>query len=116
MSDLEEQLNSILSDPGQMAQLQALAQSLMGGGGEPPPAESPSGPAAALSGQGAMLGRLGKLLGAQGGQDDKAALLTALRPYLSQQRQERLARAMRLAKMARLAKLALGEMSDDQTL
>ena len=32
MSDLEDRLNSILSDPEQMARIQNLAQSLMGGG------------------------------------------------------------------------------------
>lgn len=122
MSGLEEQIGSILSDPEQMAQLQSLARSLMGPQ-ESPPGEAGGLPGALMSvlggegGQGEKtLSRLSGLLAAGGGDDGKQALLSALGPYLSEKRREKLRRAMRLARMAKLAKLALGEMSDDQTL
>ena len=57
MSELEDRLNSILSDPEQMARIQGLAQSLMGEGGAAP--ASPSG--AAGEADSALLGKLGAL-------------------------------------------------------
>ena len=46
MSELEDQLNSILSDPEQMAKIAGLAKSLMGGEDDapPPPGEAESDP------------------------------------------------------------------------
>ena len=41
MGDLEEQLNSILSDPKQMEQIAGLARSLMGGEGGTQSAQMP---------------------------------------------------------------------------
>ena len=53
MSELEGRLNSILSDPEQMARINSLAQSLMGGAGDAPPsgdAGGESAPESALPG------------------------------------------------------------------
>ena len=47
MGELEDQLNSILSDPEQMAKIAGLAKSLMGGGDDAPP---PAGAAAKTAG------------------------------------------------------------------
>ena len=114
MGELEEQINRILSDPGQMEKLTGLASLLMGGEGEtaaPPPAAAP----------GLDPGLLQKLGGALGGGEagKEAALLEAMRPWLSQKRQHKMDRALKLAKMARLARLALDQMGggdDDQPL
>ena len=103
MSGLEEQLQQILSDPGQMAEIQRLASSLLGGG------ESPAAPPPSFD-----PGKLGALLGgASGGEDDKAALLRAMRPWLSEKRRAKLDRALQLAKMARVARLAMAQMGED---
>ena len=93
MGELEDRLNSILSDPEQMRRISSLAQSLMG-----------------------LSGALGSLLTPpqQGG--DKAALLEALKPWLSEKRRQKLSRAMRLAKMARLARFAIGEAGNGEAL
>ena len=112
MGELEEQINRILSDPGQMEKLTGLASLLMGGEGE---TAAPS-PAAGLD-----PGLLQKLGGALGGGEAgrEAALLEAMRPWLSQKRQHKMDRALKLAKMARLARLALDQMGggdDDQPL
>lgn len=112
MSELEDRLNSILSDPEQMARISSLAQTLMGGSessAEPPSAAPDTGPDSAL------LGRLGSLLG-QGGDADKRALLEAMKPYLSEKRRGKLDRAMKLTRMARLARLAMGELGNGETL
>ena len=121
MSSLEEQLSSILSDPGQMAQLQAMAQSLMGSAAQPESSQPEQAPGdllqSLLGGEGgAMIGKLTRLLRQEAGPDNKQALLQALEPYLSEKRREKLARALRLAKMAKLAELALGEMNDGEAL
>ena len=110
MSELEEQINRILSDPGQMEKLTGLASLLMGGEGEtaaPPPAPDPG-----------LLQKLGGALGG-GAAGKETALLEAMRPWLSEKRRHKMDRAMQLAKMARIARLALGQMGggdDDQPL
>ena len=112
MSELEEQINRILSDPGQMEKLTGLASLLMGGEGEsaaPAPAPAPDP---------GLLQKLGgALAGGEAGRE--TALLEAMRPWLSEKRQHKMDRAMKLAKMARIARIALGQMGggdDDQPL
>lgn len=60
MSELEDTLSSVLSDPEQMARLRAMAQSLMGGAAQD---SEPSAPAATPpSPEGLGLGQLGALV------------------------------------------------------
>ena len=108
MSEWEDQINSILSDPEQMSRIQDLANSLMNGGsaaaeadaaGNTPDlsrlAESLLGGSSADS---ALLGRLGRLLhSAQADKGREQALLEAMKPYLSEKRRSKMDRAMRLA-------------------
>ena len=113
MGELEDRLNSILSDPGQMEKIAGLARSLMGGE-NPAPAPEPGAPDAGL------LKKLGGLM-AQNTQTPsrEQALLAAMRPWLSERRREKMDRALQLARMARLAQLAMGELgggNDDQSL
>lgn len=95
MGELEEQLNRVLNDPEQMAELNRLAQSLLGG--DAPAAAAPPGPEAAL------LGRAAQLLGAGEGRSE--GMLRALAPYLSPKRRARLERALKLGRMSRLLRL-----------
>lgn len=113
MSELEEQLNSILNDPGQMAKIAGLAQSLMGGGEVPQTGPAPGRVKDTLPSPGldpALLGKLGKAMGAMNQGDDKQALLRSLAPYLSQRRREKLERAMKLARLIHLAEFAFGDL------
>lgn len=123
MSSLEEQLGGILSNPEQMRQISELAQSLFGGGEPSPPPEDGKGPdlgalAQELLGgsapETAVLGRIGRLLRRDGGENRQRALLEAMKPYLSEKRRSRMDRAMQLAHMAKLAQLAMGEMGGDE--
>ncbi len=111
MSELEDRLNSILSDPGQMEKIAGLARSLMGAEGGAPERE----PAEA-----SMLRRLsGLMAGSSGTPSREQALLRAMQPWLSEKRRAKLDRALQLARMAQLAKLAMGELggeSNDQSL
>lgn len=124
MADLEETLNSLLSDPNAMGQIMDLAGKLGLGGGEEPEAEpepetgqqasspdpdafSALGPLLSDPGQLLKLGKLLEVL--QSGSQlsgEATALLTALRPFLRADRQRKLDRAMRLAGLSQAARQA----------
>ncbi len=103
MSEFDDKLHAILSDPGEMERIARLASELMGGGAAdaPPPKEEPAP-------DNALLQRLSALLGGAGG-GDKAALLSALSPYLRPERRARLQKALSLAGVLRMAGAALRE-------
>lgn len=127
MSEFDDKLNALLSDPGKMAQIMQMAQSISGGeesssGGSPPPS-APQPPQQAaphqpppsgtdlLSSLGGgldpkLLMRLLPLIQELGGQQDSnaRALLYALRPYLKPERQEKVERALQLARLFRVGK------------
>lgn len=135
MSDFEEKLNAILSDPDAMAQVMNLAQSLNLGGpsGEAPqeaeaPPDAGEGPpkppeSAAFSGLGDLLGQvdpgviqrllplLGELRGGED-QDRRLQLLNALRPFLKPERQEKVERAVKAARLLHLGKRFLSAMGE----
>ncbi len=124
MSELEDKINGILGDSEQMAKITELARSLMGGadneeggGNNPAPGGDSDGAAGALSEFGldaAALGKIGRLMSAGSAQSsNEQALLSAMRPYLTEKRRSKMDRAMKLAKLARIAKLALGETEGD---
>ena len=94
MSELEEKLNALLSDPNSMAQVMQMAQQLSepwGSRRRPAAPAPPPGPdlGAALGGLDPKL--LGKLLPLAGelGTENSAALqlLQALRPFLKEEKQ-----------------------------
>lgn len=127
VSEFDDKLNALLSDPGKMAQIMQMAQSISGGeesssGGSPPPS-APQPPQQAaphqpppsgtdlLSSLGGgldpkLLMRLLPLIQELGGQQDSnaRALLYALRPYLKPERQEKVERALQLARLFHLGK------------
>lgn len=120
MASLEDNLNQLLSDPNAMEQIFSLAGKLgmsSEPSGEPEAEEQPLSerePEAAELSQplfGAEgLGGLGKLLeifqGSQQTAQEADALLDALRPFLRQERQEKLDRARLLAGLSRAARQA----------
>ena len=115
VSELEEQLNSILSDPKQMEQIAGLARTLMGGDREKEQAAPDLG---GLGLDPALLQRLTRAMKNGGGDGREQALLQAMRPYLSEKRRGKMDRALKLARLARIARLAMGETGDshDQPL
>ena len=127
MSEFDEKLNALLSNPGSMAQIMQLAQSLSGGGAgaaaapppppqpqpqqpPPPPPPPPAGgdPLSGLLGgmDPKLMMRLLPLIQELGRDSDSNArqLLTALRPYLRPERQDRVERALQLARLIHLGK------------
>lgn len=133
MSDFEEKLNAILSDPNAMVQVMQLAQSLNLDG--PPPGgssgdgettasseEKPPG-ANPLSGISDLFGEIdpgmiqrflpliGELRGGEE-QDRRLQLLNALRPFLKPERQEKVERAVKAARLIHLGKKFLAAMGE----
>ena len=135
MAEFEDKLQAILGDPEAMGQIASLAQALSGGqGGEAAPADGaaaeqpesgapPSGEAApdlsallgALGGGDSPLAGLDPQLLQTGlrlyaeysaGDDRKAALLSALRPFVKPERYARLDQAVRIARLARVIRVA----------
>ena len=128
MSEFDEKLNALLSNPDSMAQIMQLAQSLSSGSGPapppqpdpprqtPPPPDPPRQPPPPAGGDplSGLLGgvdpkllvRLLPILQELGRDSDSNArqLLTALRPYLRPERQDRVERALQLARLIHLGK------------
>lgn len=98
MEDLQAQLGAIMNDPAMMQKLMAMAQSF-----NEPQQQSPPEPPAQLPFDPAMLQRLTGIMGQSGIDPNQKGLLSALRPYLSCHRIDKLEKAMRAAKMAKLA-------------
>lgn len=137
MSELEDKLSAILGNPQAMSQIMSLAQSLGGGSvaPAPPPREQTAPPPQEIaperqnppSGQSApdLSALLGGLSGGNGldpklmamagrimeeyqsGDDGKAALLQALRPFVKERRYAKLDKAVQIARLSRVIRVAL---------
>ena len=129
MSELEDKLNTLLSDPDAMAQVMQLAQSLSGtqragSAPPPPPLDAVSEAVGGIPSAGEVGAMLSQLTGGLDPQllarllpvlrqmdrpesSETAALLYALRPFLQEKRRDKVARAAQLAKLIHLAKLFL---------
>lgn len=105
MSELEETLGGILSNPQIMQQIAAMAQALGKAPVEQPaPQQKPS---TAPLPDPAMLQGLSQVMQKSQVDQQQHELLHALSPFLSQSRIGKLERAMRAAKMANLASMLL---------
>ena len=117
MSELDEKLNALLSDPGSMAQIMQLAQQLSGsmdGDGTPsapPPAPPPTSPPAPLGGiDPQTIARYLPLLQELTRDTSQTTqLLYALRPFLKDGKQDKVERAAKLARLITIGKRFLTE-------
>ena len=123
MSELQDKLNSLLSDPAGMAQVVQLAQQLsstmepsaaptpQSGAPSPPPSPNPP-PSTALPG-GIDLSTVSRFLpmlqALSSDQSHSMQLLNALRPYLKEEKQGKVERAARLARLITVGKRFLTE-------
>lgn len=111
MENISEKINSILSDPNSMAQIQAMMSSMgLGGGSQPPQSAPQASPAPQQPPQPSpdMLGKLSSLaplLSMSTQEDDSTRLLLALRPMLSREKQDRLDKALRMLRLLRMIPL-----------
>lgn len=109
MAEMEDKINSILSDPQMMEKIMSMAQALGGDNFKkddaPPSQPNFSMPDIDM----ATVQRLTGLARQSGIDKREQSLLRALGGYLSKERVNRLERAMRAAKMAKVATSALGQ-------
>lgn len=104
MSELEEKLGAMLSNPQLMQQISSLVQAMGQPSPSPPPPTPPQQPSEPDLSQ---LQGLASLLQSNRIDTNQQALLRALSPYLSPWRVGKLERAMRASKMAGLASMLL---------
>lgn len=122
MADFEEKLESILNNPQAMSQIMSLAQSLGGGASAqsqpppaagqpappPPPSPPPPGPGDGLGLDPKLLSGIASLMGQyNSGDDQRVALLNALRPFVREQRYAKIDKAIQIAKLSRMIRMAL---------
>ena len=122
MDNFEDKLNKILSSlssPEEMGKIMGLARSFSGSSQDGEHTPQPTG-GQEPGGLTSMLGNidpkvlslLSRVLGEYSSKDnDKTALISALKPYLKEDRCEKIDRAAQVAKLARLAKSAFSEFS-----
>ena len=118
MGEFEEKLERILGNPQAMEQIMALAQSL-GNSGPSAAAPPTAPPEPEPDATGSLLSELGgidpRLLSAavqlfsqyQNNDDNRVALLNALRPFVKEQRYAKLDKAIQIARLSRLIRMAL---------
>ncbi len=102
MADIQDQINRILSDPDALKQVQSLGEQL-GLTGSAPREEKKSENALSVQGL-SSLASLAPLLNGSG-DDEVSRLLTALRPFLGEEKRRKLDRASQIIKFARLIPL-----------
>ncbi len=121
MSEFEDKLQSILGNSEAMGQIMSIAQSLTGGSDgsdastqeepdAPPSAEPPAGDALSMLGNlDPRLVQMGmRLLSEYNNSDDrKVALLTALQPFIREERYAKVDKAIQVAKLAHVIRVAL---------
>ena len=132
MAEFEEKLNALLSDPGAMGQILSIAKALTSEGGASGEEISPSSvspqaeqdlkePSPPLGEALPPLGDLDpklvqtalRLFSAYNDSDDRrTALLSALRPFLKEERLAKMERAVQIAKLSRVARLAFHILKD----
>ena len=105
MEQMEDKIGAILNNPQLMGQIMSMAQSL--GQSQSPPEPAPAAEAPPFDP--ALLAKLSSLAGQGTVDNNQQALLTALNPYLSHRKLNKLEKAMRAAKIARMASGFLGQ-------
>lgn len=109
MSELEDKLGAVLSNPHLMQQIMSMAQTLEATGKQAPKESHPSeqAPPSLPNLDPGMLKSLTGFMQRGAVDNNQRALLQALSPYLSRDRVEKLERAMRAAQMAGAASVFL---------
>ncbi|MEG0598177.1 MAG: hypothetical protein RR502_09050 [Oscillospiraceae bacterium] len=130
MSEFEDKLGAILNNPDAMGQIANLAKSFGSGGGAAVAAETPEAPdcsAEAPPAGGDLFAALGNLdpriiqtamklfTEYSTGDEKKVALLSALRPFVKEERYAKVDRAIQVAKLSRMIRLGLELFKKEET-
>ena len=113
MSEFEDKLQSILGNPEAMDQIMSIARSISGPSSTPDPTPAPGSnfedPPRILDALDPRLMQIGmRLLSEYNREDERAvALLTALQPFVRQERYAKVDKAVQIAKLSRLIRIVL---------
>ena len=108
MSEMEEKISAMLSNPQLMQQIMSIAQSMgTESKASPPEAQNQTQPSPLPHFDPALLQAISQTVGRSSVDHNQMELLRALTPYLSTARVQKLERAMRAVKMAGAASLFL---------
>ncbi|HCB95039.1 hypothetical protein [Ruminococcus sp. YE282] len=109
MSEIEDKINQILSNPEALKQVQSLGKQLGLSGFEPPPPPKPSTVPSGLSNSNAIsddmlstITRIAPIMQQMKNEDDTTRLLYALKPFLSGDKQKKLENAEKMIKFIRI--------------
>jgi hypothetical protein len=108
MPDLQEKLNQILSNPEALKQVQSLGEQLGLTQAPQPPKQTPQPTQPPSTAKGDLMQAVSKfapLLNSVKKEDDTTRLLRALRPFLSEERRQKLDKAEKMLKLLRLMPL-----------
>lgn len=108
MDDLGEKLAEILNDPESMNRVRALAENLLGSEkvGQTPPKQEQSFPFGTMPDSEQLKNIMGIISGLNASSDDnRAGLLLALKPHLSENRRSRVDSAVKILKLIELLPL-----------
>lgn len=104
MSDIQDQINKILSDPEALKQVQSLGAQLGLSGAEPKKPEPKPEPPAGGEMMSAIT-QLAPMMSSFSQDDEVSRLLSSLRPFLSEEKRQKLDKAQRLMKLVRIIPL-----------
>ncbi len=113
MSEIEDKINQILSNPEAMKQVQSLGKQLGLSGGEPKPEPKPEPTLQTALSNSRLLGddmistvtKLAPILQQMKSDDDTTRLLYALRPFLSEDKRQKLDNAEKMIKFIKIIPL-----------
>lgn len=105
MSELQDTLNQIMSNPEAMRQVQSLGEQLGLSGNTAQPQASPPPSPSQNNEMMSALTKLAPLMSTAAVNDETTALLNALRPFLSDEKRERLHQAQRLLQVIKMIPL-----------
>lgn len=100
MSEIDDRLNDLLNNPDELSKLVGMARSISEKMGISDQSSDPG-----TDGQD-IISAVSSVFGNSDTSDDKSALLIALKPYLSKERQSDIDKALKLIRIARIAKFA----------
>lgn len=104
MAGIEETLDQLLGDPGAMAQIMSVVQSL--GLGKPPDSGECSAPPPVPDDK-LLSSLMGIMRDAQSIEPKQEALLCALKPFVRPERREKIDKALRIARISHIAGCAI---------
>ena len=104
MSDIQDKINQILNDPEALKQVQSLGAQL-GLSGSTPVNQAPKPPDTNSGDMMSAFAKFAPMMSSFAEDDDVSRLLNALRPFLSEEKQQKLDPAQRLMKLVRIIPL-----------